>query len=329
MTGSTIQITAKPRLYALDALRGGCAISLMFYHLFAWNGTNVFQIGTFGVYLFYVLSGFSMWYVYAERPLTPRMLRAFFLARFARIFPLYFLACLISVTARLYAKGADGMNAALHKIPLVIWGEHGYQDLCGQFSMNDFIEWTYRNRLEHFARGYEWNYMVGMEGIEARDMAIYQYPTDQEIYDLGLRGIFLSNYTRWEANAHTKLVIQKYGFETSDTKFDRTYRTMSNLDDMHENGGHDYLKFIKFGYGRSTDHTSKDIRARAITREQGVELVHQYDHVYPSDMKRWFDYSGMSKAEFDAIANTFRDRRVWWKENGEWKKRNIWDKRQI
>lgn len=46
-------------------------------------------------------------------------------------------------------------------------------------------------------------------------------------------------------------------------------------------------------------------------------------------MKRWFDYSGMSKAEFDAIANTFRDRRVWWKENGEWKKRNIWDKRQI
>ena len=56
--------------------------------------------------------------------------------------------------------------AALHKIPLVIWGEHGYQELCGQFSMNDFIEWTYRSRLEHFARGYEWNHMVGLEGID-------------------------------------------------------------------------------------------------------------------------------------------------------------------
>jgi hypothetical protein len=217
--------------------------------------------------------------------------------------------------------------AALHKIPLVIWGEHGYQDLCGQFSMNDFIEWTYRNRLEHFARGYEWNYMVGLEGIEARDMAIYQYPTDQEIFDLDLRGVFLSNYTLWEANAHTKLVIEKYGFETSDAQFDRTYRNMSNLDDMHENGGHDYLKFIKFGYGRCTDHTSKDIRAGAMTRAQGVELVQHYDHVNPSDMKRWYDYSGMSKEKFDAIANTFRDRRVWWKENGEWKKRNIWDKK--
>lgn len=46
--------------------------------------------------------------------------------------------------------------AALHKIPLVVWGEHGYADLCGQFSMNDFVEWSYRNRLEHFGRGYEW-----------------------------------------------------------------------------------------------------------------------------------------------------------------------------
>ena len=26
---------------------------------------------------------------------------------------------------------------------------------------------------------------------------------------------------------------------------------MSNLDDMHENGVHDYLKYIKFGYGRA------------------------------------------------------------------------------
>ena len=44
------------------------------------------------------------------------------------------------------------MRAAVeNNIPLVVWGEHGYADLCGQFSMNDFVEWTYRNRLEHTA----------------------------------------------------------------------------------------------------------------------------------------------------------------------------------
>jgi len=64
--------------------------------------------------------------------------------------------------------------AAQNRIPLVIYGEHGYADLCGQFSMNDFVEWTYRNRLEHFARGYDWNYMVGRDGITAGQMTPFQ-----------------------------------------------------------------------------------------------------------------------------------------------------------
>jgi len=217
--------------------------------------------------------------------------------------------------------------AALHKIPTVIWGEHGYQDLCGQFSMNDFIEWTYRNRLEHFARGYEWNYMVGLEGVTEKNMYPYQYPSDQEIYDLDLRGVFLSNYTQWDANKHLPLMVEKYGFEISEEPFERTYRVGSNLDDIHENGGHDYLKYIKFGYGRCTDHTSKDIRSGDMSRDEAVDLIKKHDCIRSKDMDRWSNYTGMSAEEFDDIANTFRDKRVWWKENGEWKKQNIWDKK--
>ena len=50
------------------------------------------------------------------------------------------------------------MEAFKRSIPLVFYGEHGYMDLSGQFAMNDFPEVTYRDRLEHFARGYEWTY---------------------------------------------------------------------------------------------------------------------------------------------------------------------------
>ena len=78
--------------------------------------------------------------------------------------------------------------AAQNRIPLVIYGEHGYADLCGQFSMNDFVEWTYRHRLEHFARGYDWNYMVGREGLTASQLSAYQYPSDKEMSELDLRG---------------------------------------------------------------------------------------------------------------------------------------------
>lgn len=215
--------------------------------------------------------------------------------------------------------------AAQHGVSLVVWGEHGYLDLCGQFSMDDFPEMSYRDRLEHFARGYEWTYFVDREGLSPGDLSSWMYPKDQHLLDLDLRGIYLGNYVWWEANEHTELVVGTYGFEVSDEPFDRTYRRMSNLDDMHENGVHDYLKFVKFGYGRCTDHACKDIRAGLITREQGVELVRQYDHVKPSDLARWLDYVGWDEAHFDRIADTFRDPRVWRREGDKWKKINIWD----
>ncbi|MBF0267974.1 MAG: imidazole glycerol phosphate synthase subunit HisF [Alphaproteobacteria bacterium] len=213
--------------------------------------------------------------------------------------------------------------AAQNKIPLVFWGEHGYLDLCGQFSMNDFPEMSYRDRLEHFARSYEWNYFEGREGLTSQDLIPWKYPSDQELFDLNMRGIYLGNYVYWEANNHTDMVIERYGFEVSDEPFDRTYRRMSNLDDMHENGIHDYLKFIKFGYGRCTDHTSKDLRAGLMDRTKALELVMSYDPVKPRDLARWLQYVGMSEAEFDAIADTFRDPRVWWREGGKWVKHDI------
>jgi imidazoleglycerol phosphate synthase cyclase subunit len=210
--------------------------------------------------------------------------------------------------------------AVQNRIPLVIWGEHGYLDLCGQFSMDDFPEMTYRDRLEHFARGYEWTYFVGREGLTSSELIPWKYPSDQEIFELDLRGIYLGNYIYWEANEHIKLVTEHYGFEISDEPFERTYRRMSNLDDMHENGVHDYLKYVKFGYGRCTDHVCKDIRAGLMSRGQGIDLVRRMDSVKSSDLRRWLDYVGMSEDEFDRIADTFRDPRVWRMENGEWVK---------
>ena len=213
--------------------------------------------------------------------------------------------------------------AAMHRIPLVFYGEHGYLDLCGQFSMDDFPEVTYRDRLEHFARGFEWTYFEGRENLTSADLSLWKYPSDQEMFDLDLRGIFLGNYVYWEANEHIKLVCDRYGFEISDKPFDRTYRTMSNLDDMHENGVHDYLKFIKFGYGRATDHACKDIRAGLMGRGQAIELINRYDPVKPSDLARWLDYVGMTEQEFDRIADTFRDPRVWWMERGMWLRQKL------
>jgi hypothetical protein len=141
---------------------------------------------------------------------------------------------------------------------------------------------------------------------------------------VGVRGLYIGNYFKWDPNKQTELIIEKYGWKTSERNFERTYRKMSNLDDRYENGVHDLLKFIKFGYGRASDHASKDIRTGYMTREQGIEMVKKYDHIVSSDLYHWLDYVKMSEDEFWKIADTFRDPRVWWIKDGLWWKENIW-----
>ena len=215
-----------------------------------------------------------------------------------------------------------------HNVPLMIWGEHGFMDLGGMHSYSDLVEFTYRFRHEHNLRGYEWYDIVAAskeqgDEISEHQMTAWKYPSDEDIERVGVRGIFVSNYFNWDANIHGPLMVDKYGFKESSEEFERTYRRMSNLDDMHENGIHDYMKWVKFGYGRATDHTSKDIRGGVLNRDEGLEIILRRDHIKSKDLWRWLDYVGWSEEEFDRVADSFRDPRVWWIRRGEWCKLDI------
>jgi N-acetyl sugar amidotransferase len=212
-------------------------------------------------------------------------------------------------------------------IPLVIWGEIAW-DISGMYEPDDFVEFSARVRHEHGLRGFEWYDMIDdpVEKLSARDMNWAKYPTDDEILKVGVRGLYIGNFFKWDPNQHAKLVETEYNWKGAREPFQRTYRTFSNLDDRYENGIHDLLKFVKFGYGRASDHVSKDIRTGYLTREKGIELVRKHDHVVSEDLYYWLDYVGMREEEFWRIADGFRDKRVWRKNAaGAWEKDNIWD----
>lgn len=213
--------------------------------------------------------------------------------------------------------------ATMMKIPLVIWGEM-FWDISGMFSADDFVEFSARTRHEHALRGFEWYDMVGQEGLAENDLDWAKYPDDREIIEAGVRGICIGNYFKWDPNRQTRIIQDKYGWKSSETEFQRTYRKMSNLDDRYENGIHDLMKFVKFGYGRGSDHASKDIRTGYMTRAEAIEMVKKYDHVVSDDLFYWLDYVKMTEVEFWKIADSFRDPRVWWIEDGEWWKDNVW-----
>lgn len=219
-------------------------------------------------------------------------------------------------------------EAVQKNIPLMVWGEHGFMDLGGMHSYKDMVEFTFRYRHEHCLRGFEWYDIIEAskkydDEIFEHEMIQLKYPSDEDIERVGVRGIYISNFFKWNANEHGPLMVDKYGFKEAINPFERTYRGMSNLDDMHENGIHDYMKWVKFGYGRATDHTSKDIRGGQMNREIGVKEVLKRDHIKSKDLFRWLDYVGWSEKEFDEVADTFRDPKVWYIKNNEWCKMDI------
>lgn len=223
--------------------------------------------------------------------------------------------------------------AVKFKIPFVIWGEHGWIEVSGMHSNDDFIEFSKRERKELGTHNLDWYDFLRVsnrygEKLSKENLLPYMYPSDEEIEKINLRGIYLGNYIKWDPIKNTKLMVKKYGFKLSKKKFQRTYRRASNLDDIHENGLHDYMKYIKFGYGRCTDHASKDIRSGDLSRKKGVKLVKKMDHIISNDLKRWLKYVNWSEEKFFKVADTFRDPSVWWIKKGYWYKDAVWGKSQ-
>jgi N-acetyl sugar amidotransferase len=210
-------------------------------------------------------------------------------------------------------------------VKLMVWGEIAW-DISGMYEPDDFVEFSARVRHEHSLRGFEWYDMLNdpQEPLNENDLLWAKYPSDDQILKTGVRGLYIGNFFKWDPYKHTQMIKDLYGWKESEKPFDRTYRRASNLDDRYENGIHDLLKFIKFGYGRGSDHSSKDVRTGYMTREEAIEMVRKYDHVVSSDLAYWLDYVNMSEEEFWRTADRFRDPRVWWIENGQWHKDNIW-----
>lgn len=203
-------------------------------------------------------------------------------------------------------------------IPLIVWGEHGFAELTGIVTLEDFVEFTKWTRKEHDMRGIEAHELIGKGGIEYHDIAPYIFPTDAQIEVVNVRGIYLSNFFPWNAKAQGELMMKEWGFSPIAYRRERTFNLYSKIED-HANDVHDYLKYLKFGYGRATDDASMEIRHGRLTRDQGLVLVKEYDATEPSTLEMYCDFMGITKAQFYQFIEPMRDKNIWQKnKNDEW-----------
>jgi hypothetical protein len=156
----------------------------------------------------------------------------------------------------------------------------------------------------------------GVEGLSEADMVQFNYPNDREISRAGVRGLYLNNYIRWDSKAQHEAMVTSYEYEPATQQ--RTFDTCNDVDCQHYSGLHDWIKFSKWGYGKASDHASREIRLRRMTRDQGIDLVARYRDVAPADESRLLKWLNLSNAEFEQTIDRFRDPRIWEHNGSSW-----------
>jgi peptidoglycan/LPS O-acetylase OafA/YrhL len=88
------------RFLVLDSFRGLCALAVVFHHFHATQSLTelaFFQHANYLVNFFFVLSGFVLCHIYAERLDTSPQLKRFVIARICRLYPLHIATLLVAL----------------------------------------------------------------------------------------------------------------------------------------------------------------------------------------------------------------------------------------
>jgi N-acetyl sugar amidotransferase len=204
--------------------------------------------------------------------------------------------------------------AVQFNVPLIVWGENSQNEYGGPASAagNNVLN---RRWLEEFGGllGMRVSDLMGMEGIEAKHLICYTYPSDKELARVGVTGLFLGHYIPWDGLSNT-LIAQANGFSTYDKVVEGSMVNYENLDN-HQTGIHDYFKFLKFGFGRATDLACLHIRRGRLTRQDGLEAVKRLDGHFPweylgkslKDILRPLD---MTVDEFIRVCDKFTSKKI-------------------
>lgn len=204
--------------------------------------------------------------------------------------------------------------AVQFNIPLIVWGENSQNEYGGPAAAADNNVLN-RRWLEEFGGllGLRVTDMVGQEGIKAKHLLAYTYPTDEELARVGVTGLFLGHYIPWDGLSNTLISVAN-GFVSYEKAAEGSLVNYENLDN-YQTGIHDYFKYLKFGFGRTTDHACLHIRRGRMTRQDGLDAVKRLDGRFP------WEYLGKSLAdvlepleisvdEFIRICDNFTNKKI-------------------
>jgi len=202
------------------------------------------------------------------------------------------------------------------KIPLIIWGAHQGLDQVGMYRHNDYVEMSRKYRKDHDLFGIEAEDLVSEDlCISDTNISPFKYPSDNEIEKVGVRGIYLNNYIRWDSRSQHEYVSNKYNYEGANQN--RSFDKFSNIDCYMYSDVHDYIKFIKHGYSKINDHIARELRLGHMDKKDVPGLIKNYLYNKPKNLNYFLNWIGMKETGFWFIIDQIRNKKFF-KRNSNW-----------
>ncbi len=187
---------------------------------------------------------------------------------------------------------------------------------------------TRRYRKDHDLMGYEADDLLSIfDTLKEDDVWQYRYPDDYDLNAVGIHGIYLGNYVRWDPKAQHEKMIRELDYRTA--AFPRTFDCYDYVDCFNYMDIHDQLKLYKHGYSKVTDHASREIRFGRLTRDQGLALVKQLEQAPLKYHKQFCEWLGVTPQALQFMLDQHRSSKYWSQpEFGKWEF-NGWSNRQV
>lgn len=207
--------------------------------------------------------------------------------------------------------------AVKFQIPLVVWGENSafeygttHEHLKG-FELNR--DWLSKYGVTHGTTAEDWI----SKDLTEQELTPYFGPSDEELKRENIRAIFLGYYFKWDTEKTLK-EAKKNGFEVRKEGPKTGYYDYADIDDDFISIHH-YIKWYKFGFTRLFDNLSIEIRNGRMSYNQAIEIIKHTGIQEPKeDIAKLCEFLEISESHFYEILETFRNKDIWKKKNGNW-----------
>lgn len=196
------------------------------------------------------------------------------------------------------------------QIPLALLGENSAFEYGGDAALarNNVIT---RQWFSKYAAndGRDAAFVSRVYSIPPERLALYDFPAELE--RSATNAVFMSYYFHWDSETHLA-IAKRHGFKTLGRPSEGTYRDYVGIDEKI-NRIHQYIKVLKFGYGRATDHACEDIRNGRLTRAAAKALVREHDLKPLSDyyVDDFVAFIGVTRAQCQATLEKYRNPALW------------------